>query len=108
MNKIENNLQTAFILAIVAVSILMLYAIFPSFFSFGGDTLTRSIMVFMVFPAPLVMGIISLSMCKVTTLQGVGTKYKVYRVIARVLSILAVIIGAILTFVFGIRFCLGY
>ena len=108
MNKIENNLQTAFILAIIAESTLLLYAIFPSFFSFGGDVLTRSIMVFMVSPAPMVMGIISLSMCKVTSLEGVGTRFKVYRVVARVLSIIAVIIGAILTFVFFIRFCFGY
>lgn len=108
MNKTESSLQTAFILGIIASSILLLYAIFPSFFSFSGDTLTRAIIALVVIPAPMVMGIISLSMCRVTSLEGVDTKFKVYRIVARVLSIIAVVIGAVLTVVFGIRFCFGY
>ena len=108
MNKKESNIQTAFILSIVAHSIMLLFIIVPGYISIPGDTITRLIVTFSYFPAPMVLGIISANMNKVSTLEGVGTKFKVYRIVARVLSIVAVVIGAILTVVFGIRFCFGY
>ena len=100
MNKKESNIQTAFILSIVAQGILLLFIIVPGYISIPGDTITRLIVTFSYFPAPMVLGIISASMNKVTSLEDVGTKFKVYRIVAKVLSTIAIVLGAVLTFVF--------
>ena len=100
MNKKESNIQTAFILSIVAHSIMLLFVIVPGYISIPGDTITRLIVTLGYFPAPLILGIISASMNKVTSVEGVGTKFKVYRIVAKVLSTIAIVLGAVLTFVF--------
>jgi hypothetical protein len=80
MNKKESNIQTAFILSIIAHSIMLLFVIVPGYISIPGDTITRLIVTFSYFPAPMVLGIISANMNKVSSLEGVGTKFKVYRI----------------------------
>ena len=100
MNKKESNIQTAFILSIVAQGILLLFIIVPGYISIPGDTITRLIVALAYFPAPLILGIISASMNKVTSLEDVGTKFKVYRIVAKVLSTIAIVLGSVLTFVF--------
>lgn len=100
MNKKESNIQTAFILSIVAHSIMLLFIIVPGYISIPGDTVTRLIVTLSYFPAPLILGIISANMNKVTSLEGVSTKFKVYRIVAKVLSTIAIVLGAVLTFVF--------
>ena len=40
MNKKESNIQTAFILSIVAHSIMLLFIIVPGYISIPGDTIT--------------------------------------------------------------------
>lgn len=100
MNKKESNIQTAFTLSIVAHSIMLLFIIVPGYISIPGDTVTRLIVTLSYFPAPLILGIISANMNKVTSLEGVGTKFKVYRIVAKVLSTIAIVLGAVLTFVF--------
>ena len=108
MNQKENNIQIAFILSIIAQGILLLFIIVPGYISIPGGTPTRGLLLLTYYPAPFILGIIALNMCNVTSLEDVGTKFKTYRIVARVLSIIAVIIGAILTFVFFIRFCFGF
>lgn len=100
MNKKESNIQTAFILSIVAHSIMLLFIIVPGYISIPGDTITRLIVTFSYFPAPMVLGIISANMNKVSSLEGVGTKFKVYRIITNILSAIAIVLGAVLTFIF--------
>ena len=104
MNKKESNIQTAFILAIVAHSILLLFIIVPGYISIPNDALSSSIAFLTYYPAPMILGIISSYMNKVTSLEDVGTKFRVYRIVARILSIIAIVVGAIMTFVFFIRF----
>ena len=100
MNKKESNIQTAFILSIVAHGIMLLFIIVPGHISIPGDSITRLIVTLAYFPAPLILGIISANMNRVTSLEGVGTKFKVYRIVAKVLSTIAIILGAVLTFIF--------
>jgi len=104
MNKKESNIQTAFILSIVAQGILLLFIIVPGYISIPGDTITRLIVTLGYFPAPMVLGIISASMNKVTSLEDVGAKFKAYRIVARVLSIIAIVVSAIIVFVNLIQF----
>ena len=104
MNKKESNIQTAFILSIVAHSIMLLFVIVPGYISIPGDTITRLIVALTYFPAPMILGIISANMNKVTSLEGVGTKFRVYRIITNILSAIAIILGAVLTFIFSITY----
>lgn len=108
MNQKENNIQIAFILSIVAQSILLLFIIVPGYISVPGGTPTRGLMLLLYYPAPMILGIIASCMNKVTSLEGVGTKFKVYRIVARVLSIIAIIASAVITFVYLIQFCIHF
>ena len=104
MNQKENNLQIAFILSIIAQGILLLFIIVPGYISIPGGTPTRGLLLLTYYPAPWILGIIALNMCNVTSLEDVGTKFKTYRIVARILSIVAVIISAIIVFVNLIQF----
>ena len=104
MNQKENNIQIAFILSIIAQGILLLFIIVPGYISIPGGTPTRGLLLLTYYPAPLILGIIALSMCNVTSLEDVGTKFKTYRIVARVLSIIAVVISTIIVFVNLIQF----
>lgn len=104
MNQKENNIQIAFILSIIAQSILLLFIIIPGYISIPGGTPTRGLLLLTYYPAPLILGIIALNMCNVTSLEDVGTKFKTYRIVARILSIIAIIISAIIVFVNFIQF----
>ncbi len=100
MNKKESNIQTAFILSIVAHSIMFLFIIVPGYISIPGDTITRLIVALTYFPAPMVLGIISANMNKVDSLEGVGTKSKVYRIGTNFRSAIAIMLGPVLTGLF--------
>ena len=108
MNQKENNLQIAFILSIIAQGILLLFIIVPGYISIPGGTPTRGLLLLTYYPAPLILGIIALNMCNVTSLEDVGTKFKTYRIVARVLSIIAVVISAIIVFGNLIQFALHF
>ena len=100
MNQKENNIQIAFILSIVAQSILFLFIIVPGYISIPGGTPTRGLLLLTYYPAPLILGIIASCMIRVSSLEDVGAKFKVYRIVAKVLSTIAIVLGAVLTFVF--------
>ena len=104
MNQKENNIQIAFILSIIAQGILLLFIIVPGYISIPGGTPTRGLLLLTYYPAPLILGIIALNMCNVTSLEDVGTKFKTYRIVARVLSIIAIVVSAIIVFVNFIQF----
>ena len=104
MNQKENNIQIAFILSIVAQSILFLFIIVPGYISIPGGTPTRGLLLLTYYPAPLILGIIASSMIRVSSLEDVGAKFKVYRIVARVLSIIAIVVSAIIVFVNLIQF----
>ena len=108
MNKKESNIQTAFILAIVAQSILLLFVIIPGYISVPSDALTKGIMLLMYYPAPMILGIIASSMNRVTSLEDVGSKFKVYRIVTKILSPIAIVISAVITFVYLIVFTFGF
>jgi len=105
MNQKESNIQTAFILSIVAHGIFSLIGITASFFSFPNDTLTNMLLTFGVYPAPMVLGIISLSMNKLNPGDEIAPKFRVFRILARIFSSIAIVISAILTFVYLIILC---
>lgn len=107
MTKKENNAQVAFILAIIAISVLCMLAIFPSFFSNYGDTITRLTMLFVLYPSPLVLGIVALALIR-DCAGGVNGKYRAYYIIARVFSILSVIFGSIAVTVYFFTNVISY
>ena len=101
MSTKEQKVQTAFILAVIGSSVvdtlllcsLFYYQIGFVFFS----NLFATLLVMPVFAAPAILGGIALSMIKsVGVMSDFNGKYRVFYIITRILSIVAIVEGAII------------
>lgn len=97
----EQKVQTAFILAVIGSSIvdtLLLCAIFYYRIGFAFfSNLFSTLLVMPAFAAPAILGGIALSMIKsVGAMSDFNGKYRVFYIITRILSIVAIVEGAII------------
>ena len=110
----QNNLKTAFILSIIAnasseaFSYLALF-VFPNHFSIVGN-LWAALFIMPNLVAPIVLGSISLSLIK--NIGDIKGGKKVMYTFTRILSIVAIVVGAILStiglFAFGTSISFNY
>ena len=98
MQTKEQRVQTAFILSIIGYSVADLFFLALVFYYRVASYITsNTFALFFVLPslvAPLVLGSIALSMIR--DARGVKGKYRVFYVIARILSIVSIVVGAIM------------
>lgn len=97
----EGRVQTAFILSIIGstgVDPLLLFFITPYNY-FGFSFFSSAIMAIIAMPlfaAPCVIGGIGLYLIKDTSANALTGKYRVFYILSRVFSIIAIVEGAIL------------
>lgn len=98
MQTKEQRVQTAFILSIVGYSVADLFFLSLIFYYRVTSYITsNTFTLFFLLPslvAPLVLGSISLSMIR--DARGVKGKYRVFYIVARILSIVSIVVGAIM------------
>ena len=103
----QNNIKTAFILSIIGdaiseVSIYLAIFVFPNHYSVAGN-IGAALLIMPILVAPIVLGSIALSLIR--DVKNAKGGQKVLYIFTRVISVFAIVSGAILAtiglFVFG-------
>ena len=108
LTETQSRVQSAFILAIIANSILdvigLSFSYVRSFITGSWSPMTMFIVGSLVFGAPIVLSAIALSYLKNIQSYEIHGKFRAYYIIARALSLVTLIITSIVAFILLIAF----
>ena len=102
-SDIQKRIQNAFIISIVAHGVFSLIFIVRYFFSIPTDFFTTMIMTLTVYPAPIILGIIGLSMLSGINREDITGPSRGFYKAAQALSIVAICLGGVVTVTYFLR-----
>ena len=103
LTNTQQRVQTAFIMAIIANSIIdvlaLMFSYVRSYISSGWSPLTMLVVGSMVFAAPIVLSAMALSYLRGVQSYEISGKFRAFYIIARVLSLVTLIVTSVVAFI---------